>query len=93
MGNEKEEKKSLENSVKIYFRILSLLLIRTQNMEEVSSKLPLKNLLIKVVLILSKHPRFLSTLSVLTMRQNLCQMLTTQKEHWLIGLPQEAHCP
>lgn len=63
MRNEGERKEKLpENCVKI----LSLIMIRIQNMEEVSSKLPLKNFLVKIVstvLVISKYLRFLSPLS------------------------------
>lgn len=61
MRNEEGKEKLLENYVMIYVKILSLIMIRTQNMEEVSSKLPLKNFLIKTVLtvlMISKHPSF-----------------------------------
>lgn len=79
---EKKGKEELvENCVRIYVKILYSIVIWTWNMEEVSSKPPLKNFLIKflTVLIISKFPRFSSIFEAPSMSQALCQVLTTQK--------------
>lgn len=57
----KRKKELLENYVSIYFKILYLIMIKTQNMAKVASKLPPKDFLINILLVVlmtSKHSDF-----------------------------------